>query len=138
MSARTLLLAAVTLVSLAQVAIAEPSSTTGCRRFVPSARTTVAVPCDDTQPVPAVVARVEKTATVTPVVVKAAPPVVATQTKVATPVQPEKGVVVPVASDVGKKAANRKICLDILERAQRGDVRNGDIVTLRETCQKTS
>jgi outer membrane biosynthesis protein TonB len=142
MTIRPFLLALFAISALAQSAMAEDNPTGACRRYVPGARTTVAVACDEAPPVQvAATERLPQPAV--PAVVKPEPAAAELPTERAAPVavQPSSAPQVaqpqPLTNDAQKRG-DRKICVEILDRAQRGDVRDGDIQTLRQTCQKAS
>jgi hypothetical protein len=151
MTLRSTFFATLTLVGLASSAHAESDAGGGnCRRFVPSAGVTVAVACaevaalaEQTSAQPSVsVAKKQKTDAVVTEDQKAAPAAVVPSapssqpeadkpepTKVAAPVQTKKAVAAPKA-----KRSGMKVCVEILERAKAGMVRDGDVQTLREGC----
>jgi hypothetical protein len=146
MSARPYILATIAAalcsLSLVQAASAEEATSAGCRRYVPNARITVVVACDQealasaSPPVAIAAVRVDNPAPSAPA--SGIEPVKSEPAKSVAPVEPVKPIAAPAKSAKASKGKEspKKNCIDILDRALSGDVHDDDVLTLRTVCQK--
>ena len=129
MKVQSIAIAAVALFALTQQASAADT----CRRFVPSAGITIAVPCSDQVASPATAAPAAATKVAVAGPQTAAAPKIVKPADTTVQTAPDKQPTAKPTQTAQTRDAKR--CGDILDRAQRGPVTSNDMKTLRTDCR---